>query len=143
MPKVKKRPNVQLVRLLLQQCADGRTATPGAVEDPSFLTLGNDDLSYRVALLCRLGAEARADEFLGNFVTKESRNAREKSEALVKRARVRATLGRHADARTDAEESVALAGSNLAIKTQRQNDLTRLAKDIPAYADYVKAHPGK
>ncbi len=143
MPKVRKRPNVQLVRLLLQQCADGRTATPGAVADPSFLTLGNDDLSYRVALLCRLGAEARADEFLGNFVTNESRNAREKSEALVKRARVRATIGRHADARTDAEESVALAGSNLAIKTQRQNDLTRLAKDIPAYADYVKTHPGK
>lgn len=143
LPGVRSRPNVRLARLLLQQSADGRATNPVAVEDPSYLVLGNDDLGYRVALLCRLGAEEKAEEFLGNFVAKESRSARQKSEALVERARVSAMLGRHADARTDAEESVALAGNNLALKTQRQNDIARLIKDIPAYAAYLKSSPEK
>ncbi len=140
MPGVGSGPNVQLARLLLQQCADDRAMPMTAVDDPSFLVLGNDDLGYRVALFCSLGAEIKAEEFLGNFVTKESSSAREKSEALVERARVRAKLGRYAEARTDAEESVALAGSNLALKTQLQNDIAGMVKDIPAYADYLKSH---
>jgi serine/threonine protein kinase len=143
MPGVGSGPNVQLARLLLQQCSDDRAMPMAAVDAPSFLVLGNDDLGYRVALFCALGAEAKAEEFLGNFVTKESSSAREKSEALVERGRVRAKLGRYADARTDVEESVALAGSNLALKTQLQNDIARIAKDIPAYADYLKSRSEK
>lgn len=142
-PRIKKRPNVQLARRLLEQCADGRTSSPTAVGDPSFLVLGNDDLGYRVALLCRLGAEQQAEELLGNIVTGENNSDREKSEALVERARVRAMLGRFDEARTDAEQSVVVAGSKLALKTQRQNDIARLAKDIPAFAEHLKSHAGK
>jgi serine/threonine protein kinase len=142
-PRVKKRPNVQLARLLLEQCADGHTTSPAAVGDPSFLVLGNDDLGYRVALLCRLGAEQQAEGLLGNILTGEDSSPREKSEALVERARVRAMLGRFDEARADAEQSVAVAGSKLALKTQRQNDIARLAKDIPAFADYLKSYAGK
>jgi serine/threonine protein kinase len=87
-PRVKKRPNVLLARHLLQQCADDRAADPAVIDGPSFLILGNDDLGYRVALLSRLGAEAKADEFLGNFIAQESRTPGERSEAFVERARV-------------------------------------------------------
>jgi len=142
-PRLKKRPNVQLARLLMEQCADGRTTSPAAGADPSFLVLGNDDLGYRVALLCRLGTEQQAEELLGNIVTGEDSSPREMSEALIERARVRAMLGRFDEARADAEQSVAVAGSKLALKTQRQNDIARLAKDIPAFADFLKSHAGR
>jgi serine/threonine protein kinase len=142
-PRVKKRPNVQLAHLLLHQCADDRAANLVVLDDPSFLTLGNDDLGYRVALLSRLGAESKADEFLGNFITQESRTPGEKSEALVRRARVRATLGRFDEARADTDRSVALAGANAALKAQRQSDITQLGRDIPAFSDYLKDHSVK
>jgi serine/threonine protein kinase len=142
-PRVKKRPNVQLAHLLLQQCADDRAGDLTVLDDPSLLTLGNDDLGYRVALLCQLGAETRADEFLGNFIAQESRTPGEKSEALVSRARVRALLGRFDEAQTDAGQSVAMAGDNPALKAQRQTDIERLVRDIPAYADYLKSRSEK
>jgi serine/threonine protein kinase len=142
-PRIKKRPNVQLARHLLKQCADDSAVNPATINDPSFLILGNDDLGYRVALLSRLGAEAKADEFLGNFITQESRTPGEKSEAFARRARVRATLGRFDDARADAGQSVALAENNPALKVQRESDIQRLGRDIPAFADYFKTHSGK
>lgn len=142
-PRVKKRPNVQLARLLLQQTADDSAANPAVTDDPSLLTLGNDDLGYRVALLCRLGAEAKADEFLGNFIAQESRTPGEKSEALLERARVRALLGRFDEAQTDAGQSVAMVGDNPVLKAQRQTDIERLVRDIPAYADYLKSSSEK
>jgi hypothetical protein len=134
---------VQLARHLLKQCADDSAVNPATINDPSFLILGNDDLGYRVALLSRLGAEAKADEFLGNFITQESRTPGEKSEAFARRARVRATLGRFDDARADAGQSVALAENNPALKVQRESDIQRLGRDIPAFADYFKTHSGK
>jgi hypothetical protein len=142
-PRLKKRPNVQLAHLLLHQCADDRAANLVVLDDPSFLTLGNDDLGYRVALLSRLGAESKADEFLGNFITQESRTPGKKSEALVRRARVRATLGRFGEAQADADQSVAMAGDNPALKAQRESDLMRLGRDIPAFADYLQSNSGK
>jgi hypothetical protein len=142
-PRVKKRPNVQLALLLFQQCADNREASPAALDDPTFLILGNDDLGYRVALFCSLGAEEKADEFLGNFISQESRTPREKSEAFVRRARVRALLGRFEEARNDADQSVAAVGDNPALKAQRHTDIERFVREIPAYADYLKAHAEK
>ncbi len=142
-PRVKKRPNVQLAHLLLQQCADDRAANLAVLDDPSFLTLGNDDLGYRIALLSQLGAVAKADEFLGNFITQESRTPGEKSEALVRRARVRATLGRFGEAQADADQSLALVGDNPALKAQRESDIMRLGRDIPAFADHLKSQSPK
>jgi serine/threonine protein kinase len=142
-PRVKKRPNVQLAHLLLHQCADDRATNLAVLDDPSFLTLGNDDLGYRVALLSRLGAESKADEFLGNFITQESRTPGEKSEALVRRARVRATLGRFGEAQADADQSLALVGDNPALKARRESDIMRMGSDIPAFADYLKSHTEK
>jgi len=143
LPRVNKSPNIQLARLLLQQCADERAAAPAAVNDPSFLVLGNDDLDYRVALLCGLGAAEKADELLGGVIAKESGSTRQKSKVFFERARVRAGLGKFAAARTDAEQSVALADGNPALKALREMDITQLQKDIPAYADFLKSLPEK
>jgi len=141
-PRVRTRPNVRLARLLLQQCADGRPVSRAELDDPSFLVLGNDKLDYRVALLSHLNTD-KAEEFLGNFITKESRTPREKSEAFVERARLRAKLGSFAKARTDADQSMTLIAGNSALKTQREIDILKIENEIPAYAEYVKSLPGK
>lgn len=138
-PRLEKRPNIRLARLLLQRCADGLPPSLAAIEDPSLLVLGNDELWYRVALLCHLGAAEKAEEFLVNYITSESRNSREKSKALIERARVRAELGKFADARTDAEQAITQTAGNSALKAQRQTDLIRLESDVPAYAKYLKS----
>ena len=87
-------------------------------------------MTWATVSRCCVGWARRqqAEELLGNIVTGEHSSDREKSEALVERARVRAMLGRFDEARTDAEQSVALAGNNLALKTQRQNDIARLVE---------------
>lgn len=137
-PQLKKRPNIQLAHLLLQRCADEHVTNPALIDDPSLLILGNDDLGYRVALLTSLGAETKADEFLGNFIARESRTSEEKSDAFVRRARVRAMLGRFDEAKSDADEAIAAASENSVLTALRQSDIQKLARDIPAYADYLK-----
>jgi serine/threonine protein kinase len=142
-PRIAETPTFQLSRLLLQRAVDGRAINPAVLNRPAFLVLGNDDLAVRVALLCHLGAEQKADEFLVNYITRESRSNREKSKALAERARVRVILGRFADARADAEQALVLTEGNSALKSQRLLSIAQLQKDFPAYAAYLKSLPEK
>lgn len=141
-PSLGSSPNVKLARLLLQQCDEGRAMSPVAAEDPSFLVLGNDELYYRVALLCRLGAEPVGEKLLCNLITQEGSAVGKKSELLMRRARVRALLGRFVEAQADAEQSITLA-ANRVLKAQRQSELLKISDEIPAYAAYFKTLPKK
>jgi hypothetical protein len=113
------------------------------MEDPAFTTPGTDDLAYRVRLLCRLHAANKAETLLDQALKSSSMSARKRSEALLRRAEVRAQLAKFAEAHSDAKEALAATEQDAALKADLQMKLLKLESDYPAYAAYLIAHPGK
>jgi hypothetical protein len=143
LPDVGKRPNVKLAHLLLIYCDGDHERPSREINDPSFLVLGDDNLTYRVELLCRLGAYVAAEQLLDDYLTSGKANAMERSQALLERGRLRASLASFAGARSDAAMSLQLMADNPLEKAKRQSDLSEMEKDYPAYSDYLKSLPEK
>jgi serine/threonine protein kinase len=136
-------PNVRLARLLLLQAAGEPDEVAKGMGDPTFTTPGTDNLAYRVSLLCRLSATDKAELLLDRVLNEPSMTGRKRSEALVRRAEVRAQIEKFTEARADAVEALAVAGSDAALKAGMEMKLLKLESDHPAYAAYLKANPEK
>jgi len=136
-------PNVRLARLLLLQTAGESDEVAKGIDDPAFTTPGSDNLAYRVNLLCRLSSADKAETLLDRTLKASSLSARKRSEALLRRADVRAKLGKFAEAHSDATDAVAATGQDAALQADLQMKLLKLESDHPAYAAYLKANPGK
>lgn len=142
-PDLKTRPNVALARLLLLQCGGDRDKVQSEMGNPSFLDLGDEDLDCRVTLLCALHSEEKAELVLGKYIASGKPRPVMKSEAYIMRARLRARQGRFVEARTDAGMSIQVIGNDQALKSKLQMDQIGLENEIPGYAAFIKAHPGK
>lgn len=142
-PTLKKQGNITLARLVLLQCDGGRSQVDNALRDPSFLVLGDDNLGYRVELLSRLGEHVLARQLLDNLVVSVTASRRERSQALMERARLRASFGNCSGAFSDAEISLELAGNDPADKSARTAEHDELQKDDANYAAFVKSQREK
>jgi hypothetical protein len=136
-------PNVALARLLLMQAAGDRVAAKNEIDNPIFTTPGSDDLTRRVQLLCRLHAADKAESLLVRVLADPTLKTSKRSDALVRRAEVRVRLGKFAEARADANEAVAAAGDDAALKAGVEMKLLKIEEGFPAYAAYVKSHSEK
>jgi serine/threonine-protein kinase len=141
--KLSEIPSVRLARLLLQQAAGERDEVAKGLKDPAFTTPGTDNLAYRVTLLCHLNSADKAETLLDRTLAGSSLSARKRSEALIRRADVRAQLGKFAQAHSDATEALAATGQDTALLADLQMKLLKLENDHPAYAAYLKANQGK
>lgn len=136
-------PNVRLARLLLLQAAGESDEVTKGIDEPAFTTPGSDNLAYRVNLLCRLSSADKAETLLDRTLKTSSLSARKRSEALLRRADVRAKLGKFAEAHSDATDAVAATGQDAALQADLQMKLLKLESDHPGYSDYLKTNPGK
>jgi len=142
-PSLGEIPNVVLGRFLLMQAAGDPGAAKKGIGNPVFTTPGTDNLSYRVQLLCRLNAADKAEVLLDRVLEDASLASTKRSDALVRRAEVRARLGKFAEARADAMEAIAAAGNDAALKAGVEMKLLKIEEGFPAYAAYLKTRPGK
>jgi serine/threonine protein kinase len=142
-PALKKKRNSRLARLLLLQCAGDQARVDAAINDPSHLILGSDNLSYRVELLTRLGNPAAARQLLDNYVLSGAATPLEKSQGLIERARLRTGFGNYDEARADVERALLLAGDSPAERTHCQMELAEIERAYPGFAAYLKTQQGK
>jgi len=140
-PTLKNRGNIKLARLVLLQCDGQQTLVDRESSDPSLLVLGDDNLSYRIELLSRTRNHDIARQLLDNIVVSSTASRRERSQALMERARLRAGLGDNQGAFSDAGLSFELAEGDPAEKSARKAEHDELQKDDSGYAEFVKSQP--
>ena len=136
-------PNIRLARLLLMQATGNRSEVSQAVKDSAFTTPGTNDLAYRVQLLCRLNAADKAEILLDRVLADSSLKTSKRSDILVRRAEVRARLGKFAEARSDAMQALAGAGDDATLKAALEMKLLEIEEGVPAYAAYLKSQRQK
>jgi serine/threonine protein kinase len=145
-PKLQKVPNVGLARLLLRQSAGETTEVSRRVRDPLFVEAIQADhdygLPYRVALLCRLHAADRAEEFLRNVISAGA-SPRDQCAAFVARAKLKVARGEFAGAKADSDTATRMAKGMSPPEESAFMDLMALEANYPAYASYLKSLPEK
>ena len=142
-PDLERSGNARLAILLLAQCAGDSDRCQRSQTDPSFATLGSDNLSYRVELLARLAFFPAANQILAKCLAEDAATPGQRAFVLMEDARHRCRFADYEAASIAVRRALELVAEEPSELALRQAELLELERDSPGFALFLRAQTGK